>query len=93
MWRAWIIILFVATACTEFPEVDAALSGGDPNAEYPTLLPFEQLVSDQDTNLTEADDDALRARAAALRNRANGLRTPVIDQGTRDRMDDGVVQP
>ncbi len=93
MWRAAIILGFLVTACAEFPEVDAALAAGDPSAEYPELLPFEQLVSEREAQLTEADDDALLTRAADLRNRANGLRGPVIDTGTRDRMDDGVKQP
>lgn len=93
MWRPVIILGFLVTACAEFPEVDAALAASDPAADYPTLLPFEELVPDQDTVLTETDGDILLARAADLRNRADGLRGPVIDPGTRDRMDDGVTQP
>ena len=93
MWRAAIILGFLVTACAEFPEVDAALAAGDPDAGYPDLLPFEQLAPDQDTSLSETDDEALLARAAGLRNRADGLRGPVIDRDTRDRMDDGVTQP
>ena len=93
MWRVALILGFLVTACAEFPEVDAALKAGDPVADYPALLPFEELLPDQDTGLTETDDDILLARAADLRNRANGLRSPVIDSDTRDRMDDGVTQP
>lgn len=93
MWRAWIILWLALTACADFPEVDAALAQGDPVAEYPALLPFEQLLAAEEPRLTEADDDALRARAAGLRGRAAGLGRPVIDPGTRDRMNDGVTQP
>ncbi|MGJ8602783.1 MAG: hypothetical protein ACSHXH_01565 [Marivita sp.] len=93
MWRAWIIFGLALTACTEFPEVDAALAQAGPVAEYPALVPFEQLISAPDPRLTEGDDAALRARAAGLRNRANGLRGPVIDPQIRDRMNDGVAQP
>ena len=93
MWRAWIILGVLMSACAEFPEVDAALQSGEPLTDYPTLLPFEQLAGDQQTVLTDADDDLLLARAADLRNRANGLRGPVIDPNTRDRMNAGVAQP
>lgn len=93
MWRVWIILGLLLTACADFPEVDAALEGGDPNGEYPALLPFEQLVSDQDAALSDTDGDLLLTRAADLRNRADGLRSPVIDPDTRDRMNDGVDQP
>ncbi len=93
MWRLWIIVNFLLIACAEFPEVDAALGADDPDAEYPALLPFEQLVSEEDAALEQSDADSLLARASDLRNRADGLRGPVIDRDTRDRMDDGVTQP
>ena len=93
MWRVAVILGFLVTACAECPEVDAALEAGGPAAYYPALLPFEELLADQDTGLTETDDDILLARAADLRNRADGLRGPVIESDTRDRMDDGVTQP
>ena len=93
MWRAWIVLGFLVTACAEFPEVDAALAAGDPQSEYPALLPFEELLLQEDPNLDTSDVDALRARAEDLRSRADGLRGPVIDNETRDRMDDGVPQP
>ncbi|MCR9107846.1 hypothetical protein [Marivita sp. XM-24bin2] len=93
MWRAALIPGFLLAACTEFPEVDAVLATGERQAEYPALLPFEDLVAQQDSELTEVDDDVLIRRAENLRNRANGLREPVIDPDTRDRMDDGVTQP
>ncbi len=94
MWRAWIIPVLGLAACTEFPQVDAALSPNDPGADYPELLPFEQLESGQaPPSLTDSDDDALRARAEALRARVGGLRGPVIDPDTRDRMNGGVAPP
>jgi hypothetical protein len=93
MWRVALILSFLVTACAEFPEVDAALAAGEPAADYPALLPFEELLPNPESVLTEADDDLLLARAGDLRNRADGLRGPVIDPGTRDRMDDGVTQP
>jgi hypothetical protein len=93
MWRAWISLALVVTACAEFPEVDAALSRGDPQAGYPDLLPLEALLSADDPRISETDDRALLGRAAALRARANALRRPVIDRQTRSRMEDGVTLP
>lgn len=93
MWRVWIILGMALTACAEFPEVDAALASDGPPLDYPELLPFEQLLTASEPRLTETDDDALRARAAGLRNRADGLRGPVIEPQTRDRMNDGVAPP
>ena len=93
MWRVWIILGVALTACAEFPEVDAALASDRASAEYPDLLPFEQLLDAREPRLTDSDDEALRARAAGLRNRADGLRGPVIEPQTRDRMNDGVAQP
>jgi hypothetical protein len=93
MWRAWIILAAVLTGCTDFPEVDAALSRGDPQAEFPALLPFEDILSADDPRLSETDDEALIARAADLQGRADALRRPVIDGQTRDRMEDGVTLP
>ena len=93
MWRVWIILGVMVSACAEFPEVDAALAAGDPAVDYPALLPFEELIPQQDVRLDDGDADALLARATDLRNRADGLRGPVIEPDTRDRMDDGVTQP
>jgi len=93
MWRLWITLGLALSACAEFPEVDAALATGAQGQDYPELLPFEQLLSGDDPRLAQGDDAALRARAAELRARADGLRRPVIEPQTRDRMDDGVAEP
>ena len=93
MWRVWIIFCMWLTACAEFPEVDASLEQGESNTEYPELLPFDDLLSSDDPQLSESDDDVLLARAEALRNRADGIRGPVIDSPTRERMEDGIQQP
>jgi len=93
MWRVWIILGFLVTACAEFPDVDAALAADGPPSAYPDLLPFEDLLTAPEPRLADADADALIARASELRNRANDLRGPVIEPDARDRMDDGVAQP
>lgn len=93
MWRLWIVFGLGMSACAQFPEVDAALNGDNPVSDYPDLVPFEDLLSGPDPQISETDDDALLARARDLRQRADGLRPPVIDRETRDRMDTGVEQP
>lgn len=93
MWRVWIIVGMTLAACAEFPEVDAALASGTPSRDYPALLPFEDLLAADTPRLDDTTDDALLARAAALRNRAAAIRGPVIDSQTRRRMEDGVTQP
>ena len=92
MRLGWIFLGLSLTACAEFPQVDTALGAADQTATYPTLLPFEALLDAQEPRLSETDDALLRARADALRRRADVLRKPVIDGQTRDRMDDGVSQ-
>lgn len=49
------------------------------NTDYPALLPLEQILLDNDQ--AAAPPDALSARAAALRAKADGLRGPVIPEG------------
>lgn len=93
MWRVWITLGFVLSACAQFPDVDAALAENNPDPEIPVLLPFEDLLASDDPRLTKTDDDSLRARAEALRTRAGALRRPVIDRPTRTRMEAGVQQP
>lgn len=93
MWRIAIFAALAVNACTEFPGVDDALTEGDPLDEAPPLLPFEELLAADDPRVEEDDDEALIARADALRDRADGLRDPVIDDATRARMEDGVQEP
>lgn len=83
-------LLLSLTACAEFPEVDAATSPEVSSAEYPRLLPFEDILVAQDPRATEAVSNDVQARAAALRSRADRLRNPVIDPASQSRMDQGV---
>lgn len=93
MWRIWIVLGLGVSACADFPEVDAALASGSASRDYPALLPFEDLLAAPEARVSATDEAALLARAEALRNRADGLRGPVIDRATRDRMAGGVTQP
>jgi hypothetical protein len=61
--------LLCLTACTQFPSVDAA---SVPALKRPSLLPTRDLAVDQIAPLSE---DPLAARAAALRTRADTLRS------------------
>ncbi len=80
-------------ACTQFPEVDTQTNDIDPRAPYPALVPLEPLLARADEpRITEESTDALAARVAALRARADRLRRTVVDGQTRDRMDAGVAR-
>ncbi|MCL3881112.1 hypothetical protein [Marivita sp. GX14005] len=91
MWRAALIAVAALTACAEFPQVDTALAEGNPDLDYPDLLPFERLLDGAPPRLDPAEDENLRARADAVRARADNLRGPVIEPETRGRMEDGVT--
>lgn len=69
---------------------DLAASGAA--APWPELLPVERItaqVPPDDTGAT-ATADAMAARSARLRARADRLRGPVIDAETESRMRQGV---
>ena len=73
--------------CSDFPELDAAITPTARNAEYPSLMPIDQLVADaQDVQITEQTVTTLKGRAGSLRARAARLRGPIIDSATRARM-------
>lgn len=82
------------TACTQFPELDSAVSEQAKDAEYPALVPVEGLLAQAETTRTDPDQtiQSLNARVAALRNRAKRLRNTVVDSTTRQRMKDGVTE-
>lgn len=69
MTRALVLVLAL-TGCTQFPMLDAV---HDPNAVTPPLLPTDELAAQtpriDPNDPLSARAAALRARAAALRNR------------------------
>lgn len=77
--------------CTQFPELDNAVSASGHNAELPTLVPVQSLlVQSRSTGLTAEQTVAgLNARVQALQNRAARLRVSVVDPNTRNRMKNG----
>ena len=93
MGRSWIVLGLVLGACAQFPEVDEALATDGAPVTEPELLPFEQLVVEQDPEIEDEDDETLLRRADELRQRTDNLRPPVIDNQTLDRMNAGVTNP
>ena len=88
---AFAMILSLA-GCTQFPELDSALSTGAQDADYPDLVPVQGLLAQTEPRNGTPEDtvNTLNARLANLRNRADRLRGTVVDASTRRRMQNGV---
>lgn len=72
------------SACTDFPQLDAAISAEARRADYPALVPANDLLGKRsDGTITEATGLALQARATNLQARARLLRGQPIDEETR----------
>ncbi len=84
--------LVVLAACTEFPDLDRAISDAARRAAYPSLEPTDTLMfapfSGRPGSTTEAA--WLVARAAGLKARAQTLRGPVIATAERALMEAAV---
>ncbi|KPU84125.1 hypothetical protein JI58_05695 [Marinosulfonomonas sp. PRT-SC04] len=84
--------LFALTAtllagCSDFPELDAAITPAARMAGYPSLVPIPQILTDaQDVQITEQSVANLQGRVGRLQARAARLRGPVVDSATRARM-------
>ena len=84
---AFAITATVLVGCSDFPELDAAISPAARQAGYPSLLPMGPLMTDvAEVQITEETTATLHARASNLRARAARLRGPVVDSATRARM-------
>ena len=97
---AMIATAFVA-GCSTHPQLDTVISDEVWKADYPALLPAEDLhaaaaarmpregattlVASADTPVPEID-----ARAARLKARAAGLRGEVIDAASKDRLNEDI---
>lgn len=83
---------FALLGCTQFPELDSAVSTRGQNADYPALVPVQALLAQSDTVGPTAEQTVagLNARVQALQNRAARLRGAVVDTNTRNRMRNGV---
>lgn len=73
--------------CSDFPQLDDVISSSARSADYPALLPIDQLLGGaNDTQITDANLANLKGRVAGLQARAARLRRPVIDARTRAKM-------
>lgn len=82
----------LVAACTQFPDLDGALSDTARDAPYPDLLPVEELNARiTSPRITPETTAGITARVAALKARAANLRGSVIDSPTRERMSIGVA--
>ncbi len=93
MWRAAFPALVLA-ACTQFPQLDETIDPSAEAADFPELVPLEPILAglEVDPDRHQRTEDALTARADALRARAARLQQDVVDADTRDRMRRGVPQ-
>ncbi|ATI41279.1 hypothetical protein CBW24_04195 [Pacificitalea manganoxidans] len=66
--------------CTEFPELDAAITPEARQAAYPTLLPIDQITGPAyQTRITGNEVAELETAGAAHERRADYLRTRPIE--------------
>ena len=70
-----LLVILLLSACTTFPEVDAARSNLSATAQTPSLLTAEEMaILTGDPALAEIAGETAAARAARLRARADALR-------------------
>lgn len=67
--RLCLIFVAALSACTSFPELDEAQSPHVAEADFPDLLPIEDMLNGPETRLADGDADAILARAGAIRDR------------------------
>jgi hypothetical protein len=91
MLRFCLIGLALA-GCTQFPELDRTITPEVEAADYPALIPLEPVLAGTTIAPDRGADteEAVQARAAALRARADRLRGGVVDGETQARMKRGV---
>ena len=89
-----ICVTVLMAGCARFPELDRTIEPQARQADYPALLPVDELAAISAAPApapgTAAAPDPPDARIARLKARAARLRGGVIDEETRARMDAGV---
>ena len=87
--------LLILAGCTTAPQLDGGTSRDLERADYPTLVPIEQILGSTraDPAADQQVEDQLDARLAALQARASRLKASQIDPATRKRLEDGVARP
>lgn len=83
------LLPFSVAACASAPDFPA---GDAANAPFPQIVPVSEIQAQVATMPGEDGIDALAARAADLRARADKLRgTPVVDDETEGQMQDALA--
>lgn len=79
-------------ACAQFPALDGTIDPPLANADYPELVPLGPLLAQASGSGSDGTQiqQALAPRLANLRNRAQGLRGPVLTPAMRARLLGGV---
>lgn len=84
-------LTMAVAGCVAVPELDRAISDEARLAPYPDLIPVETIRAEvPEPRIADDTGPDLQARAEALQRRADALRGPVIDAGTRARMARGI---
>jgi len=84
---AFALTAITLAGCSNFPELDAAITPTARQAGYPSLMPLDQLIAGaEQVQITEQTLTTLQGRVNGLNARAARLRRPVIDSATRARM-------
>ena len=86
-------LAFAVSACTDFPELDAAVSERAKRADYPTLVAIDGILSGaNEYQITPATIGDLQSRIARLRARAARLKRPVIDRASRSKLNAAIAR-
>ncbi|MHA6262476.1 hypothetical protein ACXYMO_04675 [Arenibacterium sp. CAU 1754] len=88
------MIVFAALAgCTQVPEIGDRVPVGLTDAPYPALVPLDDsLTTPQDLRgAAQEVEESLATRVQRLKSKALNLQTPVVDEKTQTRMQQGVT--
>lgn len=80
-------VLAALTACSQFPELDEAVSDSARDAPYTELVPIETLQAQApQAAIDDTTQEVVEGRAERLRARASALKPDVIDEESQSRM-------
>ena len=87
----FIFVIFLsagfAAGCSDFPQLDNAVSETARNADFPGIVPKSQILANaNDVQISPQTTAGIRNRASGLRARAARLRGPVLSSATRARL-------
>lgn len=93
MRLAALMILSLSLAgCVQFPEIEEATGAAAEQADFPDLVPFDQLPQPIPTDQTgnAETQEQLEARVRRLEARAAALQGGVLSEEDRNRLEEGV---